>query len=56
MPIHSTTSETFYAEGYSEVVIDLIAIDSVNPSRIGGMVLQKVWYTPSLTYSLISIK
>ncbi|KAJ5517477.1 hypothetical protein N7527_009037 [Penicillium freii] len=59
MAIHSATGEVFYAEGYGEVVIDLAEFDSNQSSeriRIGGMILNKAWYAPSLTHSLISIK
>ncbi|KAJ5842235.1 hypothetical protein N7534_012065 [Penicillium rubens] len=50
MAIYSATSETFYAEGYGEVAIDLAELD-LNQSlfdhqlseriRIGGMILDK---------------
>jgi hypothetical protein len=68
MAIHSATGEVFYAKGYSEVAIDLAQLDpnqslfdhdqdqSSERIRIGGMLLKKVWYAPSLTHSLISIK
>ncbi|KGO39027.1 Integrase, catalytic core [Penicillium expansum] len=63
LPIHSATGETFYAEGYGDVVIDLAKFDySVDDQdtteriRMGGIVLRKVWYAPSLKHSLISTR
>ena len=57
MAIHSATGEVFYAKGYGEVAIDLAELDkSTERTRIGGMILDKAWYAPSLTHSLISIK
>ncbi|KAJ9481428.1 hypothetical protein VN97_g12047 [Penicillium thymicola] len=63
LPIRSATGETFYAEGYGDVVIDLAiynyAADEQGTKeriRMGGIVLRKVWYAPSLKHSLISTR
>ncbi|KAJ5124498.1 uncharacterized protein N7515_008323 [Penicillium bovifimosum] len=64
MPIHSATGQVFYAEGYGEVVLDLAEFDrdqspvhdAHGRTRMGGMVLKKVWHAPKLTHSLISMK
>ncbi|KAJ5497613.1 Reverse transcriptase RNA-dependent DNA polymerase [Penicillium fimorum] len=61
LPIHSATGETFYAEGYGEVVLDLADYEYEEAElderiRLGGILLKKVWYAPSLKHSLISVK
>ncbi|KAJ5932956.1 hypothetical protein N7516_007445 [Penicillium verrucosum] len=50
LPIRSVTGETFYAEGYGDVVIDLAFYDYATDEqdtkeriRIEGIVLRKVW-------------
>lgn len=57
--IVTTTNQTFYSKGYSQVRIDLANKytyrEGDNPVYIGGIALEKIQYALQLDNSLLSI-